>query len=845
MLHSRGSVANILAGASSFIAKGARLKSSMAKQGRISNRSFPSPKAELSRPRIGRPSPRISRSKFASQTPEEQSVVAEFETRIRDKLDQDGTSVDDAFIKNIAQEWAANFPKGKLMEREELQKDETKESLIEFVDWVIQDAQKTLHDTRETGSLDDDFPSDPDSEDLEHVMSEMAELYRTNGLEMLIPTLKTLHDDPQSTIQTIALPKLAELFNIATQLEDPAKKTEAIFLAGEILYTTPRLRADPINESFYIDSLIKNKKYSKAEYLWNSRKDKPDVSEFRFWSDIGIKININKLNLGGAEELASECSQRFGYVHPSIMQLFILVYLRMKQPEQALDWWKRMKELIKKGGVVKHVSELNVGMTDNPGLIYEYLEKEEQPTYSDVVTIANAFIDSGEFERAISVINTLMFQDSSLAIDAVVRMVRTQLSYPTKELLLTYLEKTPSRKLVPFAKSRLSKVIVDSREIPDVNREHPVFLHKVLNELTKLKTPQAQEMLVKLGEGKISSSADYCMLLRVLLKAKSRTTLAVADELIQLMNESLKATNEGQTSNMIPPANAHMYTILVQHLARRKQNTIPQIEELMKIMEKEGIEQNAHLANQIVHAYWRRKMYQPLFAYATSCLENDKLELTELFYLTLFRVHYKCLRSAHTKKEIDDEKNAVRELFVNFVKQSHLFPEAASFEAAIPAFLVSGDFAGACAALEYMGTVTNVPPSLELVASVAHHVLGAWRKTSYLALKDSENIPDDIQIEVKAFFSQLDNLMTLMSKNNRAQLQWKAPVGILLKYKDICNYQTYPGITVTLNEEGVRSSKNAFYNDFNDYRGILGLKEMNDLPDLEGDFSLEATSLHF
>lgn len=155
-----------------------------------------------------------------------------------------------------------------------------------------------------------------------------------NTEQLLTLLAKTLQDDTVEKTDVLSLDQMVEAFELAKLIPNKEYRLRGQYLAGQLIYGLKKVRLDPGNESFYIDSLLFFGKYNIAAGLFESYKAR--VNE-RWWYEVGMMIYLRGNKFHKFDHLYQETKTKFGdnYVRPNVLILAIRKHLLIRDLASA------------------------------------------------------------------------------------------------------------------------------------------------------------------------------------------------------------------------------------------------------------------------------------------------------------------------------------------------------------------------------------------------------------------------------------------------------------------------------------------------------------------------------
>ncbi|KAL3232764.1 hypothetical protein RNJ44_04680 [Nakaseomyces bracarensis] len=219
--------------------------------------------------------------------------------------------------------------------------------------------------------------------------------------EMLVSILSDMSKHTwEENSSVITLEQLADIFEIAKQVPENLIKRRALYFSAKVLYDSKKVRMDPVNESFYIDTLVFFGKYNEALKLFNSNKDK--VKQ-RWWNELGMMITLRSNQIGAFNYLLHETDSEYGdgtYLHPKIIRIAIKRYLTTRNISKANEMSDRLLQMIDILGVSNKIEDTDIINLQSLEDAEIYLNEVEIPSVSDILIIIKHHIHWKNTEKA-------------------------------------------------------------------------------------------------------------------------------------------------------------------------------------------------------------------------------------------------------------------------------------------------------------------------------------------------------------------------------------------------------------------------------------------------------------
>lgn len=642
----------------------------------------------------------------------------QIETELREKFKDLGVEYDPSFAKSVIEE---------SQRHSELHENIEGPESAGFEDFLHQSIDESIRDLENWHNIDlvrkelgltglpnkPDMSSDDDAIRLDLEMQQMALKFKPTGLNLLLSMLEDLNTKMESNKSRLALEPLSQMFDIATQIPDAKMRERGIFLVGNLLYNHPaKVRADIINESFYIQALVANRQNLRAFMLWSTRMQKePLVQEERFWWEMGIKIQIARMDLELAEQSAATVWKKFSYLHPSVIENFITVYSQMNQMSKVSGWLARLNTVRKRAGITSSVEELNI--QDDEDNILSYLNQQDPISFKDIVRIVSSLVACKADRLAMSTINCYTKRASDLVIP--LASLFKHMSLFTKERLLPVMEREldeiPRKRLM----RSLRKTANEEVEMKNVPASQSELVLKV-TEALKGKTLPSDVLIRKLENAILLSPAEWCHVLRVLLQGNSRQQREIAIRILDEMNNSC-------LESYFPKPTDSVYAIFMSRLLKEK-NKLDEIVRLHQISANQ-IEPSDKLIRILLCSFVKHKQFDQFLNYAKAAVEAEGVAQSSGFYRTLMQNFVYVSRSP---RRINAPQGEPREFLRFFVREmfSRITPDIYIAEPLLESCILQKDLIACIGALQKMKSSNFSIPSKAAFRMI--DLLYGWHK---------------------------------------------------------------------------------------------------------------------
>ncbi|CCK73437.1 Sov1p NDAI_0G04520 [Naumovozyma dairenensis CBS 421] len=480
-------------------------------------------------------------------------------------------------------------------------------------------------------------------------------LHNVDFLFKILTELNSTITEDKGFEHGLSIEQFVEAFEISKLIPIEGRKSRGIFLSGNLIYSTKKVRMDPINESLYIDSLLKYRLFKKAFQLYDSRKDK--VNE-RWWNELGMMILLRSNHLASFKSLLQTTDEQFNvfpYLSPRVLKLAIRKYLAINDHSMLKQLIDRFLLIVDTYGIEKSNSYMESSALmktfQEENEASAYLNEQESYTTLDFASIIESLLYnkrinfasklSSRFVELPQVINN----DDHLKEFLTVTKLNLLKDFHS---LKTFIEPHMSnaKRNLGTLQEVFNDIIKGSRNESSPGNE---LLFDNINSLvsTPLLTNLAHEFIYNeiaststrnQDEDPMTNSKRFYGLIKVLLvSGKEKTALKVLrkmEEARQLMNK--KEGNE-TANEFYPEVNAHHYAEFIAHytilLKASKINNASKlkiyehkVENILNKMSKENIGMNATFLSKLLIFYRTTFNLNKSFEIINQILDSKDIE---------------------------------------------------------------------------------------------------------------------------------------------------------------------------------------------------------------------------
>lgn len=416
------------------------------------------------------------------------------------------------------------------------------------------------------------------------------EFCHLNHTKALFHILNELRVNKQIDWQKyISIDQLVMIFESSKLININDWKQQGIFLSASFLYSEGLgIRMDPVNESFYVNSLTYFKYFKKAFDLVQSNLD--NVNQ-RWWWELSLTLSLINNNLKNFQLATIQMDTVYpdyqGYTSPKILKLAIRKYSKVVSSPSSfgdknspLDLLlHRFITMIEKYGI-KPEQEDN----QNASIVNfqsekeadEYLNRKELISYSDILSVTNSLLYNNHFSLADSFLKKLVLLREVSPEAKEITLITKKLEI-IKDFDNLKVELTNNRHHLP-RKERLFefKILLDriiTKYLDQTNHTTQILLFDQLSSLVS-------NFRIQMNIGEIISKyVDNQTILKnhshLLLKSfVSFDQLDEANDLITKLENSqrLEKSSSCDKSLEYPPIDTNHYATMIKYYTNKAKN---------------------------------------------------------------------------------------------------------------------------------------------------------------------------------------------------------------------------------------------------------------------------------
>lgn len=740
----------------------------------------------------------------------------------------DGVEPDPEFIEKMVQESNKEMDliQKYITDPKSTNENLTLEEINHYIEWLISDGQKKISEqngvkhSQINEELNEMIKSEDESpESLSHAFELVGQLVKDsqNSLEKLphfLYRMTRLHNSDLS--RKVPAEKWIELYSISTAIKDDKIRNQCLFLCGKLLYTAlkieygPKMRPDPINEKFYIESLIEYNDFSKALELFHTRKTK-DVKDERFWFELGAEIYIAKNDIEKAIELIDYIKENWGYVSSITLVKASKKSLNNQNLDDSLWFWEEIQMNIDKLGITdeNYIPETQI-MTD-PKVVYEYYNRLEPVSWPMIDEIIFAFVGNMRFNESFAILNYILAQDPEYQ-DHFISSLQNSFDPLGLQLYVNELKDASNKLISDESQSSLLKSL---GSIPQgVSIEESFLMNNILVYLNRLAEVNKKHFAViedlreLIKNGSKLSTFDASSLLSLLLEANSNIGLNLSTELITFMNKN--NVSKTPTNSVLPKANSILYEVFCKYILSTSRPKLAVLDGVLSIMEGSNVQMDEKFANTIVTKLIINKQYAKAVSFIESYVLTDNSisvkKITDKNYGDMKPLWNTCLAAYYQlvfiNKSTIDERNDLLKRFIQKIVEQNV-RDVTVFSDAIGALLAFNDTPTLIAFIKWYAQSSdgNIPPYV---------VVGIKAKLEERLQKLDSYITDDQKVFVEQYKKMYGLEAHAITSRTKPQ-EVNDIVGCILSYSELFGYTRNSFTLATeISDAKINSAKTEF-----------------------------------
>ncbi|SCV02304.1 LANO_0F16622g1_1 [Lachancea nothofagi CBS 11611] len=608
------------------------------------------------------------------------------------------------------------------------------------------------------------------------IMRDVQNAARSQDTEVLLPNtermfriLSDLNMRKLAGANIISVENMVASFELAKIIPIHSFRQRGILLSGHLIYSLGNVRMDPVNESFYIESLVYYGFYKKALALFNSNRQKVNQ---RWWYEMGMMVCLRANHLAQFDNLLQYTLEAFGpdYLAPKVLRTAIRKKLYVRDfvgSEKLTNLF--LKTVAANGWRPSTFEERRNSQEiffDDQKQADQFLNQKEHATEMDFVALIQYHLFRKQKDKALKIFSQLLSSpniERELLTTVLIKLKFHLLkSFDIlKNDLLSYLSNNADN-YIRLAEESFNKAAHQSSVEKLREKYENIFFDDITAIASKPWVAQNVENFVinslpqsNSCKGVDSSRSSSMQTQNVLKSLLNNDKELQALKLLETL-ESLPPDRE-ESAAFVKKANAHHYNVFVEYYSKKAQRTQnpkdrskyeKKIEEVVTRVNEQNVRYNSTLLSSLLQHYRTKVDLDNCFIIINQVLNVkdvevstespfknlmsffERREITKSLYYQIwktFALYYSFfdnglgtteLRSNYRawKRNVLKERSKInvhpscnyRELFEEMVLKDNVLPDAQFYETIIRALVHVREWSYIPAVIKYMSQINGI-----------------------------------------------------------------------------------------------------------------------------------------
>ncbi|KAH3672235.1 hypothetical protein WICPIJ_010087 [Wickerhamomyces pijperi] len=594
----------------------------------------------------------------------------------------------------------------------------TQEAFLELEQYPNPDEISSVDDIHEGVTLEQQMEYEM-KKSLSNQWNTVTERYKR--FEILLTVLEKLHAKSNGGY-LVPVEVLVSLFDASKYIVDAEKLQAQIrYLCGDLIYSLKKFEFDIINESFYVEALMRFGFHKRANGILLKRQEKLSATvgqSQRWWGDLIIINHIDMNNLVAAEACVKELSKNFGteYLDSRVYSAFVKVYIEADNFERVSSWVEKLNQsIVKTEGFALDEAKEEPGLESDEETVLSYLNREDPITKSQYLEILELILESDKDRYQALVAKMIDFyltqphtslQEHSELVEL---LLKFRFEYNNK--IKPILQAVPSKHNLT---STLIPLLEQLRSMNPVETAQTDLLDDYFTSLSNtsggfVKITKEMKNVMKSKDGKLTPK-NYYALISALIKARK------IDEAYQVLGQLEDPQND------LCSVSTNHYVPFLRHYGRTSQ--MDKFYAVLKRFKEHNNKYNPVILTQMLNSLTKNKQYDEMLKIVGLIALNDiHLQDPEysdkpltILYSSIWASLLSYLKSVpyHEVKGLPD----LRYIFIKMTQESHVIPNREDYETIVITFLKARDFYSVVCVLDVMGSKHKVIPSFKVLNQV-------------------------------------------------------------------------------------------------------------------------------
>ncbi|CDO96526.1 unnamed protein product [Kluyveromyces dobzhanskii CBS 2104] len=575
-------------------------------------------------------------------------------------------------------------------------------------------------------------------------------LYSLTNTEQLLDLLQKTFDDPSvgDKSQVISLEQMVQAFELSKLIPNKTHRLKGMYLSGQLIYGLKKVRLDPVNESFYIDSLLRFKKFKTAASLFESYKDRVNK---RWWYEVGMMVYLKSNKFYKFNNLYLETKKKFGkaYVIPSVLFSGINKHLHVRQIGRANQLTNHLISMIDTYGWLEDDTASSANANNTTGarmrngfLNFEsseeadtFLNEKQKVSKSHYLSMVSNYLSAGFKEEGYKLFakfekSTKLDKELFNAFIAKLRLQWLKGFDSFAKELTPYLSPEDASQKVEQLKGWYNDSMIN-HDFSKVRNSFSYLLYDDVKDLQKFK--RVSDALEKclfdfFSRNHEEDTLEYKsrkiqMIMKLLLIGdRERAALQVLAKLEETKRDKIQ-----DGTSVYPPVNSHHYLIFIEHYRLKfTKNSVKKIEQMIERATQNNTKFDSLLSSSVLRHLMHQKKLKECIELVNTLLStserssplNGSTEAPQALYMGIWKTYedyYKLMNRKSTGSEnslhgvINMRKDIksgfdhnMLDVFYRMVVENGIRPNHGSIKTIINAFAANKEWNNLICVLSYM-----------------------------------------------------------------------------------------------------------------------------------------------
>ncbi|QEU58093.1 Sov1 [Kluyveromyces lactis] len=460
----------------------------------------------------------------------------------------------------------------------------------------------------------------------------------TNTNHLLDLLEKTLSDTSVvDKSQIISLDQMVQAFELSKLIPNLKYRLRGQYLTGQLIYGLKKVRLDPGNESFYIDSLLHFRKLKTAAALFESYKLR--VNE-RWWYEVGMMVYLRSNKFHKFNNLYLETMDKFGkdYIRPDVILSAIRKLLFVRHVQKARQLTDHLLSMVKTYGWAEdYTSEAAAGgrstglMSRNGFLNFNsseeansFLNEKQKVSKKDYLSMISSYIIYGFSKEGMQLFANF---EQSTKMDGVLfntLIVKLRLQWLKEfdsfgKALEPYLSPDEATKKLEQLKGWYNEAM-EKHNFSKVRNSFSYLLYGNVNDLVRFRrvSDVLQQYLLDFFSAESDEqnlefkSKKLQMIIKLLLIGdREDAALKLLSKLEEAKKEEANKDVVKKGTSVYPPVNSHHYFLFTEYYRNKSNRTAElKVEQMIQRANENKVKLNSLLLLSLLRHLFCQERYE-------------------------------------------------------------------------------------------------------------------------------------------------------------------------------------------------------------------------------------------